>query len=93
MARSQLGLTQNALATRLGISRASVANIEAGRQRIALHQAIDFAAALDVSSVTELLPVDLVHHSNDRKWESVSTTGSPLSKREAATIARIVGSS
>jgi transcriptional regulator with XRE-family HTH domain len=36
--REVLGLTQLQLSTRIGLTRGSVANIEAGRQSVLLHQ-------------------------------------------------------
>lgn len=57
-ARERAGLTQKAVAERLRITRSSVANIEAGRHRILIHQAVDLADALGVS-VDELLPTRL----------------------------------
>jgi transcriptional regulator with XRE-family HTH domain len=36
--REVLGLTQLQLSTRIGLTRESVANIEAGRQSVLLHQ-------------------------------------------------------
>ena len=53
--RKALGLTQSDIATKVGISRASVANIEAGRQKVLLHQVYLFAAALSMHSITELV--------------------------------------
>jgi len=47
--------TQTTLAQRLGISRATLANIETGRQRILVHQLYSFAVALDMKT-EELLP-------------------------------------
>jgi transcriptional regulator with XRE-family HTH domain len=54
--RRALDLTQAKLATRLGISRGALANIETGRQNLLLHQLYRFAAALDMN-VHDLLPV------------------------------------
>jgi len=54
-ARAARGLSQEALATGVGLSRTSVANIERGRQRIPLHLLIDFARVLDVEPAA-LLP-------------------------------------
>jgi len=36
--RDELGLTQGEVAEKLGLSRASLANLENGRQRIMVHQ-------------------------------------------------------
>lgn len=53
--RQQLGLTQEQVANLLSMSRASVANIENGRQKLLVHTLFDFATALQVDA-TELLP-------------------------------------
>ncbi len=49
------GLSQASLAKRIGFTRASVSNLEAGRQRIALHLFVQIAQALDVEP-SRLLP-------------------------------------
>ena len=53
--RRALDLTQQKLADRLDISRASLANIEVGRQRILVHHLYDLARELGVE-VSGLLP-------------------------------------
>jgi transcriptional regulator with XRE-family HTH domain len=52
--RADRGLTQLRLAERSGISRPSVANVEAGRQNVSLRQLCALALALEVG-VEELL--------------------------------------
>jgi transcriptional regulator with XRE-family HTH domain len=54
--RRHLGLTQEKLAPRAGVSRASLANVETGRQAILVHQLYRFAEALGMSPF-DLLPV------------------------------------
>lgn len=54
--RKALGLTQAELASQVKISRASIANIESGRQNILLHHVYALAAALGFTKVAELLP-------------------------------------
>jgi transcriptional regulator with XRE-family HTH domain len=54
--RRALDLTQGELASRLGISRGGLANIETGRQNLLVHQLYQFAAALDMN-VHDLLPL------------------------------------
>lgn len=49
------GLTQEDLAPRVALSRASVANIERGNQRVALHKFAELAQALGVEPI-RLLP-------------------------------------
>lgn len=58
---SGVGLTQEQLAEKVGLSRASIVNVEKGRQRVAAHQLFIFAEALRVS------PVDLLPTS-DNAW-------------------------
>ena len=53
--RTAAGLSQAMLAQRIGFTRSSIANLEAGRQRIALHLFVIIAAALGVEP-EELLP-------------------------------------
>jgi transcriptional regulator with XRE-family HTH domain len=55
--RADRGLTQLRLAERSGISRPSVANLEAGRQNVSLRQLCALAFALEVG-VEELLAGD-----------------------------------
>lgn len=55
--RAELGLTQSVLAEQIGLTRASIANIEAGRQTVLLHQFIDLVHALECDPLL-LLPAD-----------------------------------
>jgi len=54
-ARAGRGMSQAALAMKIGFTRSSVANLEAGRQRIALHLLVQIARALDCQPAT-LIP-------------------------------------
>jgi transcriptional regulator with XRE-family HTH domain len=53
--RERAGLTQHQLATFLGLSRTSISNVEAGRQRIPLHHVYALAGAVNCR-IEELLP-------------------------------------
>ena len=53
--REALGLTQLQLSKLIGLTRGSVANIEAGRQSVLLHQFLAIAAALQFAP-EQLLP-------------------------------------
>lgn len=53
--REKRGLTQEALASLIPLTRTSITNIEKGRQRIMVHTLLDLAAALRVSP-SALLP-------------------------------------
>src|SRR5437879_5983184 len=54
--RERLGLTQEALAKHVGLSRTSITNIEQGRQTILVHQLVGFARALNVEPAALLPP-------------------------------------
>lgn len=54
-ARERRGLTQQQLAAGLGLTRSSVANVEAGRQRALLHTAVAIAGAAGVPT-NDLVP-------------------------------------
>ena len=58
--RKSLNLKQENLATMLGISRGSLANIEIGRQGVLVHQLYRFAEALQLSPF-DLLPQPKPH--------------------------------
>lgn len=50
--RKSLGLTQATLAKVVGKSRASIANIEAGRQDVSWHLLVKFMYALDWTKIS-----------------------------------------
>ena len=87
--RKRLGINQGGLAAQIGLSRASIANIETGRQRIPLHHLYQLAQALKID-VYALLPkpVSKSATSVDRKVDS--TMG--LSDQQRTDIKSIVGS-
>lgn len=53
--REYMSLTQEELAKKVSLSRASIANIESGRQKVLLHQLYVFAKYLN-KKPSELLP-------------------------------------
>jgi transcriptional regulator with XRE-family HTH domain len=68
--RNNRKLTQAQVAERLGLTRASLANIESGRQRTMLHHVYELVDALKLDSITDLLP--------SRRPDSWSTSSSNL---------------
>jgi transcriptional regulator with XRE-family HTH domain len=54
--RSFLRITQAEVGERMGVSRASVANIEAGRQKLQVHQLYAIARALGFGDLSDILP-------------------------------------
>lgn len=55
--RQALALTQVELAQKSGLSRASIASIESGRQNVLLHHVYALAEALQLDKIADLLPV------------------------------------
>jgi transcriptional regulator with XRE-family HTH domain len=55
--RRALRKTQAEVAATLGLSRASLANMERGRQKVLLHQVYRLAEALELGDVRKLLPI------------------------------------
>ncbi|MFH0299150.1 helix-turn-helix transcriptional regulator [Bradyrhizobium sp. 31Argb] len=54
--RRELRLKQAEVASMIGLTRASLANIETGRQKLMLHQIYRLAQALQVESIIDLVP-------------------------------------
>lgn|GEM_PF-3172188 len=67
-ARKRIGLSQFEVADAMGCSRAQVDNIEVARQRAPLHRMEDFAKAVGLRMLVQLVP-------GDNKLVSVRTTG------------------
>jgi len=73
--REQLGLTQEALASQVALTRTSITNIEKGRQKLLLHTLVDIAHALGVEPAL-LLPtiIDGSKERLDAKLKEYSTS-------------------
>ena len=61
--REKAGLTQDQLAKKLDLTRASVSNVEVGKQSVLAHRIPDFARALDVQ-IADLFPAIPVQEEN-----------------------------
>jgi transcriptional regulator with XRE-family HTH domain len=85
--RKKLLLTQHDLAARIGISRASLANIETGRQKVLVHQLYALATALDLAP-GDLLP-PAVANEPSRDW-SVLPLPDDLKVEQKKQIARLL---
>lgn len=59
--RKTLGLKQETLAGKLGISRGSLANVETGRQNVLVHQLYRYANALQLTPFDLLPPASPDH--------------------------------
>jgi transcriptional regulator with XRE-family HTH domain len=87
--RERLGKTQADVAEGTGLSRASIANIETGRQRILLHQLYSLAVSLEVEPYT-LLP--LAEKSRPRRDKPTLRSSIALSKKEKEEVTRLIDS-
>lgn len=97
--RSMPRLSQDKLAKRLGISRASIVNIEAGRQHAPLNLLWKIAQLLNVELTmlipqrAELLAIDTTMELNDtmRKQIELEANGNPgLKKSLSAIVGRLL---
>lgn len=74
--RTAQKLTQLELGERVGLSRASIANIESGRQNVLLHQVYRLASALSCAQLSDLLPMpDLFRNEEDLAVSVSDQTG------------------
>ena len=87
--RRQLGLTQQHVAARLGLSRASLANLECGRQRIMVHQLFALANVLNLDSIIDLVPETWLPPS---ALPDLQVTGTDLSPSERSSVEHLVAS-
>jgi len=87
--RKRLDMRQEALGELIGLSRASIANIETGRQHIPLHHLYRLAQALKVDPQT-LLPAPAA--GGTVKADREINSSMDLSERQQAAVAQVVGS-
>lgn len=74
-ARKAAGLTQDAVGHALGLSRTAVANVEAGRHHLAVHQLVAYAdvvgalpAELLAAAMTERVSPTLARRAKAQEW-------------------------
>ncbi|MCY4012274.1 MAG: helix-turn-helix transcriptional regulator [Gammaproteobacteria bacterium] len=87
--RRQLGLTQRDVAARLGLSRASLANLECGRQRIMVHQLFGLVNILNLDSILDLVPQTWAPPSD---LPNLRVTGTVLTPSERSSVEHLVAS-
>lgn len=68
--RKALGVTQTEIALRAGVTRASIANIEGGRQKLQLHQVYPLARAMELDDIADLLPTAVPMDVDDLVFEA-----------------------
>ncbi|UVI39671.1 helix-turn-helix transcriptional regulator [Qipengyuania spongiae] len=87
--RKHLGLTQAQVAKKVGVSRESIANIEAGRQRVLLHHVYGLARALDLKVITDLIPATPPRASGEAAM-AVKVSGALVSDTQKSDIERLL---
>jgi transcriptional regulator with XRE-family HTH domain len=85
--RGKLEKTQAEVAAQIGLTRASLANIETGRQKVLMHHIFRLANALECKSVLDLIPESFVFADDE---PSITTHGSQLSDHQHALVQRFV---
>lgn len=92
--RKELEWTQSALAEKAGISRASVVNIEKGRQHPPLHLLFDLAVHLGIEVIAliptqrELAAATSEVELDEALQKEISSMGDPLMEERIAAFAR-----
>jgi transcriptional regulator with XRE-family HTH domain len=69
--RKAIGKTQAEIASQLTLSRASLANIERGNQKVLLHQIYHIAKALELRDITDLIPLECFNFNDENAIESL----------------------
>jgi transcriptional regulator with XRE-family HTH domain len=87
--RRRLEWPQETLAARLGISRATLANIETGRQRVLVHQLYAFAEVLQLKPSDLLPPTGESQPAADMTKLPIQGDVNPEQREQ---IARLIGS-
>ncbi len=88
--RGSEGLTQAELARKIGLSRASLANIERGEQRVYLHQILSLLGAFERHKIDDLLPTTFPVSA--RIKSEVTVSGDKLSKAQERVVQELVSS-
>lgn len=87
--RKRLGLTQGQVAKKIGVSRESIANIEAGRQRVLLHHVYGLMRALDLKAITDLIPATPPRALGETAM-AVEVSGASVSDTQKSDIERLL---
>jgi transcriptional regulator with XRE-family HTH domain len=87
--RKALGLTQAQIANKIGLSRASLANIERGNQKVLLHHIYALADALEMQDVRELLPLG-IRSKSAPEAEPFIPSGASLNETQLSQVQRLV---
>ena len=86
--RRKSEITQQQLADSIGISRASIANIERGEQRVFLDQAVAIAAFFDLAGIDEL--VIAVQEEEGVAGSRINLSGDRLSRAQKREVSELL---
>lgn len=85
-ARKSRGMTQADLAARISTTRASIANIETGRQRVMLHDVFALVEALGGRSILDFIPERVAPEST----RDVAFAGDGASKEDERAMLQMI---
>jgi len=89
--RGSLGLTQDQLAKQVGISRASLANIERGKQQVLVHHLFAIAESLQLESPTDLLLAPQAGSRRHRAQNDLPLAEEGLTDKQRQEVLSLVG--
>ncbi len=88
--RNELDLTQAFVAKQIGLTRASLANIETGRQKVLLHHVYRLAIALELRTILDLVPGSLEETPNSEPVPlSDDTQVTPAQRAQVENVVRL----
>jgi transcriptional regulator with XRE-family HTH domain len=90
--RRAIPKTQEQVAREIGLSRASLANIERGSQKVFLHQILALAKALELESAHEIVPTKAPEPAKSARDEVRFSGAKDLSKKQKAFVTSLVSS-
>lgn len=91
--RKALGRTQDQLAKQVGISRASLANIEAGRQQVLVHHLFGLADALELEDPSALLLSPRAKPRKGQAAQELQISGDGLTEKQRREVLSLMGGS
>lgn len=89
--RNDLRQTQDQLAKQVGISRASLANIEAGRQQVLVHHLFALASALQLDSPAQILPVPQARPAKSGAVSALPLAEGGLTEKQRREVLSLMG--
>lgn len=89
--RRSLGLTQDQLARQVGISRASLANIERGKQQVLVHHLFTLTDALELDSPSDLLLAPQTGSRRHRAQNDLPLAEGGLTAKQRQEVLRLMG--